>query len=144
MRRFSILLLCAAVLLLAVAGVRTTLGGSAAQAVTTRQGATAWARVISNGTFDASRSRNISGIDHAAVGFYCIALPFKIQNVSATVNAVSAPAIAMAGLVGGKIDGGLDCPAVPKGTSEVFVRTFSVASGGAAAPADVPFYVVMH
>lgn len=143
MRRSSMLLLCAAVLALAVAGVRALHGGSAAQAASTREGAKAWARVISNGTFDAKRSRNITGIDHRVVGLYCISLPFTVQNVSATVNAVSAPAIAMAGLVGSKIDGGTDCPAAAKGTSEVFVRTFAV-TAGAVGPADVPFYIVMH
>jgi hypothetical protein len=143
MRRLTLLLLSAAILALAAAGIRATHGGSAAQAASTRLGAKAWARVISNGTFDATRSRNISGITTAGAGFYCITLPFTVQNVSATVNAVSAPAIAMAGLVGTKIDGGTSCPAPAKGTSEVFVRTFSVSAGGAT-PADVPFYVVMH
>ena len=40
------------------------------------------------------------------------------------IGASTAPAIVMAGLVGGGIDGGQTCPA--------------------RRPADVPFYVVMH
>ena len=143
MRRSSIMLITVAVLALAAAGVRTLHAGDAAHAAGTRLGAKAWGRVISDGTFDAKRSRNISGIDHRVTGLYCISLPFTVQNVSATVNAVSAPAIVMAGLVGGGIDGGQTCPAPAKGTSEVFVRTFSLGAG-AVGPADVPFYVVMH
>jgi len=143
MRRLTLLLLSAAALALAAAGIHALRGGSTAQAASTRLGAKAWARVISNGTFDAKRSRNISGITMAGTGFYCISLPFTVQNVSATVNAVSAPAFAEAGLVGASVDGGLSCPASAKGTSEVFVRTFTVSAAGAA-PADVPFYVVLH
>jgi hypothetical protein len=97
-------------------------------------GAVAFARVISNGSFD--HSRNVSGIDEVSDGVYCINTKVPVRNVIASVNAVSAPASAIGGIVGATLDGGLTCP----NKSDVFVRTFN-GSGNAA---QVPFYVLMH
>jgi hypothetical protein len=91
-----------------------------------------FARVISNGTFDAARSRNVTSIDKISTGFYCLKLAAPVKNVSVSVNAVSSPAFAEAGLVGA--DSGLSCPQ----GSTAFVRTFTLAGD----PADTPFYFV--
>ena len=89
--------------------------------------AKAYARVISNGTFDATRSRNVTAITKPSTGFYCISVSVNVKNVVVSVNAVSAPAIAMAGLVGATIDGGFTCPT----TAKIFVRTVNAAGTAA-------------
>ena len=131
MRRAILILFNAvAIALIAAVVLATRDDGSASAATSAPVGAKAWARVISNGTFDATRSKNITSITQPSTGIYCIKTPVAVKNVSATVNAVSAPAIAMAGIVGGTVDGGISVP----GRSKIFVRTLSFGASGPPAP----------
>jgi hypothetical protein len=95
----------------------------------------AFARVISNGTFDAARSRNVASITKIGTGFYCIKVKVAIRNVVASGNGVSFNTVAEGGLVGGTLDSGVTCPT----GSNAYVVTFNASTG---ALQDRPFYVL--
>jgi hypothetical protein len=97
----------------------------------------AFARVISDGTFDPAKSKNITSIVKQSTGFYCIKTSVPIRNVIASGNSVTFNTVAEGGLVGATLDSGLGCPA----GSKAFVDTFNAATG---ALQDRPFYVLFN
>ena len=125
-------LLANAVAVLALAAV---LLGRSAEAADPAVGAKAYARVVSNGTFDANRSRNVVSVTRPSTGVYCFKLAVGVKNVVASLNAVSAARVVSAGLV---VPDSLvsSCPT----GSPVVVITRDLAG----ARVDAPFYVVMH
>jgi hypothetical protein len=96
-------------------------------------GAKAFARVHSDGQFDAKRSRNVRGVTRQEQGVYCLDLAMGVKNVVASLSGGTV-GVASGGLE--LVDANSTCP----DETEVFVVTSNLSGNRA----DAPFYVVMN
>jgi hypothetical protein len=125
------------------AGAQGAKGATGAQGVQGVQGtagtAVAYARIIGNGTVDATLSKGIvqANVSHPATGFYCISgLAFTPHNAVASAQfvALTASTFVNAG------SGYGSCP----GTSQVSIAMYGDGGASADAPADGPFMIAIN